>query len=72
MATTADVLRPQRANVGHAGGDRSGAVSFMELFATRAGVMGASGGRRGALMLTFSDTHPELLAFIRAKTDPER
>ncbi|MCH1922541.1 hypothetical protein L9G15_24330, partial [Shewanella sp. A3A] len=39
----------------------------MELFSTLAGVMGASGGRRGALMLTFSDTHPDLLDFLTAK-----
>ncbi|AEV16701.1 Ribonucleoside-diphosphate reductase [Thermus sp. CCB_US3_UF1] len=72
VGTNADVLRPQGAKVRNAGVESSGAVSFMELFSTLAGVMGASGGRRGALMLTFSDTHPELLAFIRAKTDPER
>ena len=72
VGTNADVLRPRGAKVGNAGMESSGAVSFMELFSTLAGVMGASGGRRGALMLTFSDTHPELLDFIRAKTDPER
>ncbi|GAA5335895.1 MULTISPECIES: adenosylcobalamin-dependent ribonucleoside-diphosphate reductase [Thermus] len=72
VGTNADVLRPKGAKVGNAGVESSGAVSFMELFSTLAGVMGASGGRRGALMLTFSDTHPELLDFLRAKTDPER
>ena len=72
VGTNADVLRPRGAKVGNAGMESSGAVSFMELFSTLAGVMGSSGGRRGALMLAFSDTHPELLDFIRAKTDPER
>ena len=72
VGTNADLLRPRGAKVGNAGVESSGAVSFMELFSTLAGVMGASGGRRGALMLAFSDTHPELLDFIRAKTDPER
>ncbi len=72
VGTNADVLRPKGARVGNAGVESSGAVSFMELFSTLAGVMGASGGRRGALMLTFSDTHPELMAFLQAKTDPER
>jgi len=72
VGTNADVLRPRGARVGNAGVESSGAVSFMELFSTLAGVMGSSGGRRGALMLAFSDTHPELLDFIRAKTDPER
>ncbi|BDG16781.1 adenosylcobalamin-dependent ribonucleoside-diphosphate reductase [Thermus brockianus] len=72
VGTNADVLRPKGAKVGNAGVESSGAVSFMELFSTLAGVMGASGGRRGALMLTFADTHPELLDFLRAKTDPER
>ncbi len=72
VGTNADVLRPKGARVGNAGVESSGAVSFMELFSTLAGVMGSSGGRRGALMLTFSDTHPELLDFLRAKTDPAR
>lgn len=72
VGTNADVLRPKGAKVGNAGVESSGAVSFMELFSTLAGVMGASGGRRGALMLTFSDTHPDLLDFLQAKTDPGR
>lgn len=72
VGTNADILRPQGAKVGNAGVESSGAVSFLELFSTLAGVMGSSSGRRGALMLTFSDTHPELPAFIEAKTDPER
>ncbi|MFN3179905.1 MAG: adenosylcobalamin-dependent ribonucleoside-diphosphate reductase, partial [Thermus sp.] len=72
VGTNADVLRPKGAKVGNAGVESSGAVSFMELFSTLAGVMGASGGRRGALMLTFSDRHPDLLEFLQAKTDPER
>ncbi|TBH20695.1 adenosylcobalamin-dependent ribonucleoside-diphosphate reductase [Thermus thermamylovorans] len=72
VGTNADALRPKGAKVGNAGVESSGAVSFMELFSTLAGVMGASGGRRGALMLTFSDRHPDLLDFLRAKTDPER
>ncbi|WP_298629890.1 adenosylcobalamin-dependent ribonucleoside-diphosphate reductase [uncultured Thermus sp.] len=72
VGTNADVLRPKGAKVGNAGVESSGAVSFMELFSTLAGVMGASGGRRGALMLTFSDRHPDLLEFLQAKTDPQR
>ncbi|WP_135256681.1 adenosylcobalamin-dependent ribonucleoside-diphosphate reductase [Thermus caldilimi] len=72
VGSNADALRPKGAKVGNAGMESSGAVSFMELFSTLAGVMGASGGRRGALMLTFSDRHPDLLDFLRVKTDPER
>lgn len=72
VGSNADVLRPQGAKVGNAGMESSGAASFMELFSNLAGVMGASGGRRGALMLTFSDTHPDLLDFLRVKTDPAR
>ncbi len=72
VGSNADALRPKGAKVGNAGMESSGAVSFMELFSTLAGVMGASGGRRGALMLTFSDTHPDLLDFLQVKTDPER
>ncbi|KGQ22335.1 adenosylcobalamin-dependent ribonucleoside-diphosphate reductase [Thermus filiformis] len=72
VGTNGDVLRPKGAKVGNAGLESSGPLSFMELFSTLAGVMGQSGGRRGALMITFSDTHPDLLDFLTAKTDPER
>lgn len=47
VGTNADVLRPRGARVGNAGVESSGAVSFMELFSTLAGVMGASGAGGG-------------------------
>ncbi|GBC84787.1 Vitamin B12-dependent ribonucleoside-diphosphate reductase [bacterium HR11] len=72
VGTNADVLRPRGAKVRNAGLESSGSVSFMEVFSTLTGVMGASGGRRGALMITLRVDHPDVLEFITAKSDPER
>ncbi|GBC76032.1 Vitamin B12-dependent ribonucleoside-diphosphate reductase [bacterium HR07] len=43
----------------------------MELFSTTTGTIGQS-GRRGALMITISVDHPDVLDFIEIKNDPER
>jgi ribonucleoside-diphosphate reductase alpha chain len=41
-------------------------VSFMELFSLTTGTIGQS-GRRGALMITIADNHPDILDFIKVK-----
>jgi len=72
VGTNIDALRPRGARIGNAGMQSSGAVSFMEVFSTLTGIMGVSGGRRGALMITMRVDHPDILEFIRCKTDPQR
>ncbi|GIX49440.1 MAG: ribonucleoside-diphosphate reductase, adenosylcobalamin-dependent [Candidatus Tectimicrobiota bacterium] len=72
VGTNIDVLRPRGARVRNAGLESSGSVSFMEVFSTLTGVMGISGGRRGALMITTRVDHPDILEFIRCKSDPAR
>jgi ribonucleoside-diphosphate reductase alpha chain len=59
-------LRPAGAPVDNAARHSTGAVSFMELFSLTTGLIGQS-GRRGALMLTLADHHPDVLAFCRIK-----
>ena len=59
-------LRPQLAPVRNAARTSSGAVSFMELYSMTTGLIG-QGGRRGALMLTMADSHPDVLDFCRSK-----
>ena len=59
-------LRPQGAPVHNAARVSSGAVSFMDLYSMTTGVIGQE-GRRGALMLTISDAHPDVLDFCRSK-----
>lgn len=59
-------LRPQDAPVHNAARVSTGAVSFMELYSLTTGIIGQE-GRRGALMLTMADSHPDVLDFCRSK-----
>ncbi len=60
------VLRPRGAQVNNAARSSTGSVSFMELMSLTTGTIGQS-GRRGALMITIADDHPDVLDFIRVK-----
>jgi ribonucleoside-diphosphate reductase alpha chain len=64
-------LRPQHAPVRNAARTSSGAVSFMDLYSVTTGTIGQS-GRRGALMLTMADSHPDVLDFCRSKRDLQK
>jgi ribonucleoside-diphosphate reductase alpha chain len=61
-------LRPRGAPVHNAARTSTGAVSFMELFSLTTGLIGQE-GRRGALMITIADHHPDVLDFCRIKRD---
>jgi ribonucleoside-diphosphate reductase alpha chain len=61
-------LRPKGAPVHNAAKTSTGAVSFMELFSLTTGLIGQE-GRRGALMITIADHHPDVLDFCRIKRD---
>jgi len=61
-------LRPRGAPVHNAAKTSTGAVSFMELFSVTTGLIGQA-GRRGALMITIADHHPDVLDFCRIKRD---
>jgi ribonucleoside-diphosphate reductase alpha chain len=65
------ILRPKGAPVNNAARTSTGAVSFMELYSLVTGTIGQA-GRRGALMITIQDSHPDVLDFIELKRDPER
>ena len=64
------VLAPRGAKVNNAAKTTSGAVSFMDLFSTTAGLIGID-GRRAALLLSLKSEHPGLREFITAKSDNE-
>jgi len=66
VGTDISVLRPRGAPVNNAARSSTGSVSFMELFSLTTGTIGQS-GRRGALMITISDSHPDVLDFVRVK-----
>jgi ribonucleoside-diphosphate reductase alpha chain len=64
--TDISILRPKGAPVRNAARTSSGAVSFMETFSLVTGTIGME-GRRGALMITIEDSHPDVLDFCRVK-----
>jgi ribonucleoside-diphosphate reductase alpha chain len=60
-------LRPRHAKVRGVDGKSSGAVSWGSIYAAATGLIEQGGSRRGALMLTIADWHPDVLEFITAK-----
>ncbi len=71
VGTDISVLRPRGAPVNNAARSSTGSVSFMELFSLTTGTIGQS-GRRGALMITIADSHPDVLDFIKVKRNPNK
>lgn len=71
VGTDISVLRPRGAPVNNAARSSTGSVSFMELFSLTTGTIGQS-GRRGALMITLADSHPDVLDFIKVKRNLEK
>ncbi len=61
-------LAPEGAKVHNQAKATSGAVSFMDTFSQVTEQIGQN-GRRGALMISISDTHPDLEKFITIKSD---
>ncbi len=64
-------LRPAGAPVNNAARTSTGSISFMELMSLTTGTIGQS-GRRGALMITIADDHPDVLAFTKIKRNQNR
>lgn len=61
-------LRPKNAPVNNAAKSTSGTVSFMDLYSYITGLIGQE-GRRGALMISISCEHPDLVEFINLKSN---
>lgn len=61
-------LAPAGAKVNNPAKTSTGAVSFIDLFTTTTGLIGQN-GRRGALMVSIKDSHPDIEKFIDLKTD---
>lgn len=66
VGTDISVLRPRGAPVNNSAVFSSGAVSFMEVMSETTHTIGQN-GRRGALMITISVDHPDVLEFIKVK-----
>ena len=71
VGTDISGLRPRGAPVNNAARSSTGAVSFMELMSLTTGTIGQS-GRRGALMITIADSHPDVLDFVRVKRNLDK
>ncbi len=61
-------LSPKGASINNAAKETSGSISFMTLYSLVTGLIGQN-GRRGALMISIDCSHPDVLDFIKLKTD---
>jgi ribonucleoside-diphosphate reductase alpha chain len=65
-------LRPRGAPVKGVGADASGPLSFMDVWDAMCRTIMSAGYRRGAMMATLRCDHPDIEAFIDAKSEPGR
>jgi ribonucleoside-diphosphate reductase alpha chain len=65
-------LRPRGAAVRGVGADASGPLTFMDVWDAMCRAIMSAGSRRGAMMATLRADHPDIEAFIEAKSDPAR
>jgi len=65
-------IRPMGAAVHGVGADASGPLSFMDVWDAMCRTIMSAGSRRGAMMATMRCDHPDIAAFIAAKSDPAR
>ena len=69
LGTDFSTLRPSKASLRRTGpgAAASGPIPFMAQWDATSKTIKSAGDRRGAMMATMSDTHPDLPAFIKAK-----
>ncbi|WP_119165245.1 adenosylcobalamin-dependent ribonucleoside-diphosphate reductase [Algihabitans albus] len=65
-------LRPRGARVKGVGADASGPLSFMDVWDAMCRTIMSAGHRRGAMMGTLRCDHPDIEAFVQAKSEAGR
>ena len=65
-------LRPRGSEVRGVAADASGPLTFMDVWDAMCRTVMSAGSRRGAMMATMRCDHPDIEAFIEAKSDPRR
>jgi ribonucleoside-diphosphate reductase alpha chain len=65
-------IRPRGADVKGVAADASGPLSFMDVWDAMCRTIMSAGSRRGAMMACLAVDHPDIEAFIEAKSDPGR
>jgi ribonucleoside-diphosphate reductase alpha chain len=65
-------LRPRGAEVKGVGADASGPLSFMDVWDAMCRTIMSAGYRRGAMMAVLRCDHPDIEAFVEAKSEPGR
>ncbi|MEX0286546.1 MAG: adenosylcobalamin-dependent ribonucleoside-diphosphate reductase [Paracoccaceae bacterium] len=65
-------IRPKGAAVSGVAADASGPLSFMDVWDAMCRTIMSAGSRRGAMMATMRCDHPDIEAFITAKSDSAR
>jgi len=65
-------IRPSGAPVKGVDADASGPLSFMDCWDAMCRTIMSAGARRGAMMATMRDDHPDILKFIKAKREKGR
>ena len=65
-------IRPKGAAVSGVAADASGPLSFMDVWDAMCRTIMSAGSRRGAMMATMRCDHPDIEAFISAKSDAAR
>ncbi|AGT09485.1 adenosylcobalamin-dependent ribonucleoside-diphosphate reductase [Paracoccus aminophilus] len=65
-------IRPKGAEVRGVAADASGPLSFMDVWDAMCRTIMSAGSRRGAMMATMRCDHPDIEAFIAAKSDSQR
>jgi ribonucleoside-diphosphate reductase alpha chain len=65
-------LRPSGSQAHASGRIASGPLAFMQIWDAACGAILSTGARRGAMMATLRCDHPDIAAFVAAKSDPAR